>query len=114
MDIEDVYALIPEMQCRPGCKKCCIEFGVPSRTKAEDERIKAFLDEKGLKLKLAKNTTCPYVSDRGCEIYPVRPLTCRLFGTSPNYRCMEGAGPLRLLHPDEEEELFYHYRRNFF
>ncbi len=114
MEIEDVYALIPEMHCNEGCKKCCIDFGVPSRTRVEDDRIKAFLREKGMELKQASGKTCAYVSEQGCTIYPVRPFTCRLFGTSPNYLCMEGARPLRLLDPDEEAELFHHYQSNFF
>jgi Fe-S-cluster containining protein len=114
MDIEDIYALIPTMQCKPGCRECCIEFGVPSRTKIEDERLKLFLREHGMERKQAVGTTCPYVSDLGCSVYPVRPFTCRLYGVSPNYRCKIGVAPLNLLHPDEEDDLFYHYQSNFF
>jgi hypothetical protein len=114
MDIEDIYALIPQMECKPGCRECCINFGVPSRTRVEDERIRAFLREHGMEMKQARGTTCPYVSARGCAIYAVRPFTCRLYGTSPNYVCKLGARPLELLHPDEEADLFYHYQSNFF
>jgi Fe-S-cluster containining protein len=114
VDIEDIYALIPQMQCKSGCRECCINFGVPSRTRIEDDRINAFLREHGMEMKQAVGTACPYVSDRGCTIYPVRPFTCRLYGTSPNYRCKLGAGPLELLHPDEEADLFYYYQSNFF
>ncbi len=114
MDIEDVYALIPQMQCEPGCMECCINFGIASRTSVEDERIKKFLRENGMNLKPSRGTTCSFLSEKGCSIYPVRPFTCRLFGTSPNYLCKKGARPVRLLHPDEEEDLFYFYRSNFF
>jgi len=114
LDIEDVYALIPKMRCKTGCVKCCVEFGVPSRTRVEDDRIRAFLREHGMEMKQATGTTCPYVSDRGCTIYPVRPFACRLYGASPNYLCQLGAGPLEFLHPDEEVDLFYHYQSNFF
>ena len=114
MDIEDIYSLIPDMLCKPGCKECCINFGVPSRTKVEDERIRSFLREHGMEMKQATGATCPYVSDIGCAIYPVRPFTCRLYGASPNYLCKVGARPLELLHPDEEADLFFRYRQNFF
>jgi Fe-S-cluster containining protein len=102
------------MECKPGCRECCVNFGVPSRTRLEDELIRGYLRERGMQFKQATGTTCPYVSDLGCTIYPVRPFTCRLYGTSPNYLCKLGARPLDLLHPDEEEDLFYHYRSNFF
>lgn len=114
MDIEDIYGLIPAFPCIPGCVECCRSFGVPSRTRVEDERIKEFLRARGLSIKLAQGTTCPYVSDEGCAIYPVRPLTCRIYGTSPNYQCKRGARPLQLLHPDEEVDIFHYYQTNFF
>jgi Fe-S-cluster containining protein len=114
MDIEDIYNLLPDVGCPGGCVECCRNFGVPSRTKVEDERIREYLRTHGMELKQAMGITCPYVSEKGCTIYPVRPLTCRLYGTSPNYLCKMGVRPLRLLHPDEEEEIFYLYRKNFF
>lgn len=114
MDIEDIYALLPNFQCIQGCTECCRNFGVPSRTRVEDERIRQYLQARGLGLQQAKETTCPYVSDSGCSIYPVRPLTCRLYGTSPNYLCKAGAMPVQLLHADEEAEIFHLYQTHFF
>jgi len=114
MELDDLYALIPPMDCVDGCTECCRSFGVPSRTPLEDERIRTYLASQGRTIGQAQGTRCPYVSDAGCTIYPVRPLTCRLFGVSANYRCPVGAGPARPLHPDEEEEIFHLYRRYFF
>ncbi len=114
MEIEDIYGLIPEIQCIPGCKKCCTEFGVPSRTRVEDERIKKHLRDHGLELKQAEGTTCPYVCEEGCSIHPIRPLICRLYGNSPNYRCKMGASSLRPLNEDEEADIFQFYYENFF
>lgn len=114
MDIEDLYNLVPDVACTPGCIECCRNFGVPSRTKVEDQRLKAFLRASGRELGEARGNTCPYVSEKGCTVYPVRPLICRLFGTSPNYMCHMGVMPVRLLHEDEEEEIFQLYRMNFF
>ena len=118
MDIEDIYELIPDMICTEGCYQCCKNFGVPSRTKVEDERIKEFLREHSMQLGEAQGHTCPYLDESlaigGCSIYPVRPLICRLYGTSPNYLCKVGVRPVNLLQEDQEEEIFYLYRKNFF
>lgn len=114
MEIDDLYGLLPEMQCIPGCVECCRSFGVPSRTRVEDERLKAFLHAQGRSLGRAEGTTCPYASDRGCTVYPARPLICRLYGTSVNYRCRMGAGPVRVLDEDEEAEIFNFYQACFF
>ena len=114
MDIEDIYNLIPDFQCTDGCHECCKNFGVPSRTKIEDERVKAFLQKNSMTPGMADGNTCPYLNKTGCSIYPVRPLICRLYGTSPNYRCKMNVAPLRLLHEDEEAEIFHLYRTYFF
>lgn len=114
MDIEDIYSLIPDFPCIPGCTECCRNFGVPSRTKAEDERLREYLRQHGMQPGEAKETQCPYVSDKGCTVYPVRPFTCRLYGTSVNYRCKLGAQPIHILDEDEEAEIFHLYRSNFF
>jgi Fe-S-cluster containining protein len=114
MRIRDLYALLPDFSCLEGCTACCRSFGVPSQTKIETRRIRKYLKENGLIFKAAEGTTCPYVSDRGCTIYPVRPFICRLFGAAPNLLCPMGARPLILLHEDEEEEVWHLYRTNFY
>ncbi len=118
MDIEDIYELIPDFSCTEGCYECCRNFGVPSRTRAEDQRIKEFLQEHSRQPGEAHGNTCPYLKEDtpggGCTIYPVRPFICRLYGTSPNYLCEMGVQPLRLLEEEEEEEIFHLYQRNFF
>ena len=118
MDIEDIYELIPDLMCAKGCYACCKNFGVPSRTEVEDKRIKEFLQQHSRPLGEAQGKTCPYLdedlSEGGCSIYPVRPLICRLYGTSPNYLCKMGVTPVRLLQEDEEEDIFHLYQKNFF
>jgi Fe-S-cluster containining protein len=114
MDINDIYELIPAFQCTEGCHECCKNFGVPSRTVVEDERIKSFLRENSMLPGEAKGNTCPYLNEKGCSIYTVRPLICRLYGTSPNYRCKMEVMPIRFLHEDEEEEILHLYRTHFF
>jgi len=112
--IEDLYSLLPEISCPGGCISCCRRFGVPSQTKIETARIRRFLMTAGRPVGQARGTRCPYVSSRGCTIYPVRPFICRLYGVAPDYLCQESVRPLRLLHEDEEAELWQLYRENFF
>lgn len=114
MEIEDIYGLIPDFICTEGCHECCRNFGVPSRTQVEDERIMTFLQENSMPAGTASGNTCPYLNATGCSIYPVRPLICRLYGTAPNYRCKMDVAPLRMLHADEEADIFYLYQANFF
>ena len=113
MELDDLYAMIPEVGCPEGCVACCVNFGVPSRTEEEDRRIKAYLESQGRTIGTAQGTRCPYVTANGCSIYPVRPFICRLYGASPNYRCRLGVQPIQMLHTDQEEELFYLYQRYF-
>ena len=80
----------------------------------EDERLKAFLRNHQMQPGQAKGGNCPYLNREGCSIYPVRPLICRLYGTSPNHKCKMDVAPVRFMHEDEEEEVFYLYRKYFF
>jgi len=115
MDVEDLYRLIPDFLCTSGCHECCRRFGGPSRTRVEEECIQLFMAERGMATVEAQGTTCPHlVIGRGCSIYPVRPFICRLYGTSPTYRCVMGVSPMRLLHEDEEAEIFHLYQTYFF
>ena len=119
MDIEDIYQLIPEFICDEGCYECCKNFGVPSRTQVEDERLRSFLRQHRMQPGIAKGNTCPYLQEDlpegGCTIYPVRPFICRFYGTSINYACNMGVKPpLRFLGEDEEAEIFHLYQKNFF
>ncbi len=98
MQIEDLYKLIPDFICTEGCHVCCQEFGVPSRTRVEDKRVKVFLQNNSMQPGKAQGNTCPYLNERGCSIYPVRPLICRIYGASVNYRYKMDVMPLRLLH----------------
>jgi Fe-S-cluster containining protein len=114
LDIEDLYGMLPVVPCIPGCTECCREFGVPCRTRVEDEHFRTYLKENDMLVGQAIGTTCPYVTEAGCSVYPVRPLTCRLYGASVNYRCKRGVVPLGMLDEDEEAELLHLYRSSFF
>jgi len=68
---------IPAMNCESGCRECC-EGYAPAMTLGEWRAIK----HPGKIVKdLKVLATCPFLGDRGCEIYARRPLICRIFGT---------------------------------
>jgi Fe-S-cluster containining protein len=113
MEIEDLYKLIPSFHCKAGCIECCVDFGVPSRTHIEEERIMEYVRARGVRRGEATGLRCPYVTAAGCTIYEVRPLICRLYGTSPNYLCRLRVQPVTLLHEDEEDDIFHFYYKHF-
>jgi uncharacterized protein len=114
MEIDDLYALLPEFQCTPGCTECCRCSAPPTRAPVEDERIASYLREHGMDPPQTHGIPCPHLAAWGCTIHPVRPLICRLYGTAPNYRCTLGVRPVQMLHEDEEVDIFYFYQTNFF
>jgi Fe-S-cluster containining protein len=54
--------------------------------------------------------SCPYLSDRGCEVYSERPLICRLFGTTPRLACPNGRRPAEMIAPDVEQDIFRYFK----
>ena len=85
--LEDLWAMIPKMECKPGCHQCC---GPTLWSRAEYETIKHFLENNGRKELEATGLSCPYLdNEKGCSIYPVRPLLCRLFGVTEGLECPE-------------------------
>ena len=68
--------MIPAMECHPGCHKCCDGFA-PDMMKEEWYRI----NHPGKYSMGEPLDTCPFLIDKGCEIYHQRPLICRMFGT---------------------------------
>lgn len=80
---------LPHYSCDAGCTACC--KGVVSLSLPELIAIERFGAEQAGGLETLANagspTGCPFRTDAGCPIYPVRPFMCRLFG-------------FRFLHPD--------------
>jgi hypothetical protein len=86
MTLSQIYACIPKTSaCPPGCSECC---GPVPFTAEEAKAAEKF---SGKKPHLT-GIDCGYCTPQGCEIYPVRPLMCRLFGAtdSPNLKCLKG------------------------
>lgn len=89
---------IPVFECVPGCSDCC---GITVFSKWEWAQISDKC--------IATSIHCPYIIEKGCAIYPQRPIMCRLFGTVSKMKCPYGRGPVKLLTPKKEKELMALY-----
>jgi len=95
--LSKIYSRIPDFKCREGCGECCgpiphftegtiFDLSNIGHVEIEKEAIKEYLRLTGKKYKTVTvvEESCPYlIEDKKCEIYPVRPLVCRLFGVMP-------------------------------
>jgi hypothetical protein len=45
-------------------------------------------------------------------VYDERPLICRLFGTTKTLPCPNGRGPVELIHPRVEKQIFEYMASN--
>lgn len=111
----DAQRQCPDMLCRAGCDLCCREHGSPITYAVEWEPIRALLEAdpalyasvyaawKELKQRWRErlhdpgvptlqaalfDTPCPFLAQGCCQIYALRPLTCRAFGNT----ALSGAG----------------------
>jgi Fe-S-cluster containining protein len=94
--LKSIYDRIPQIECK-GCAECCgptlwsdIEYLYIKDYLHKHNMIEKKYDDKFLSsflsLKL-ENLTCPYLVDKKCSIYPVRPFICRIFGTTKGLKC---------------------------
>lgn len=98
---ESVLALLPLIDCAPGsgCQKCCTHPKPIVAQEYEVERIAHFLGEDAEALKarmwdgalFALGTPCPYRTEGGCAIHPVRPVVCKYY---PLQRVEVGGNPV--------------------
>ena len=95
--------------CRKGCGYCC---AIPvDLSLVEAARIAIYLkkelpDKPNIVTKEMKNTPCPFLGDDfACSIYPVRPMTCRLFGAHDHWHnCRDGK--THLIHTHASQPAF--------
>jgi Fe-S-cluster containining protein len=117
MKLEILYEELPKMECKGLCHESC---GPIELTNEERKLIINYLRDTGIKTKEFKHfstpiviehikerhvndsdgcLTCPYLKKNKCEIYPVRPMICRLWGMvdSNMMRCPHGCIPSKWL-----------------
>jgi len=88
--LEKIYAKIPNFECKH-CHEC---EGPIIWFKPEEIIIRDYLEKNNMqyikwtKEEFQKNKNkCPYLMDDRCSIYPVRPIVCRLQGTTEDLPC---------------------------
>ena len=98
--LNEIYKQIPKFECIEGCHDCC---GPTIFSKTEWDAI----EDK----RMATDITCPYASDKGCDIYNQRPLICRMFGAvdDPRLKCPHGCRPKKLMKKKKAHEIINQY-----
>ena len=91
---------IPSFACKPGCHDCC---GPVTASSDELARLPVKSDQEHAEA-LAE-LSCPYLGDKGCQVYTERPLICRLFGTTPSLPCPNACAPSEMLLPKIEQKI---------
>ncbi|MDX8400710.1 MAG: YkgJ family cysteine cluster protein [Gallionellaceae bacterium] len=97
---------IPSFACKPGCHDCCGPvtasseemLGLPVKSNEEHDTALAEL-------------SCPYLGDKGCQVYTERPLVCRLFGTTPRLACPNGNRPEQMIDAQIEQQIFRFFKQ---
>lgn len=111
MKLDDIYRQIPSSTCPPDCGECC---GPVYPARVETRNVKNWCREHGIEFKdfgnVDKLLTCPYLlEDKRCQIYPVRPFMCRIYGiTQHKLLLCQKCEPVRIL---TVRRLDYLYKR---
>lgn len=98
--LDALYAQIPALVCRGLCHDSCgpIEMSVRERERIEREA--------GKPLTCGMLATCSMLTeDRRCGVYEIRPMICRIWGTTRKMRCHYGCRPERWLSAEETARL---------
>lgn len=106
MTLDEIYAKIPEVNCKGRCQKCC---GPILCQKPEWDRVVLVGNvrpESEVPL-----PECPALTPRGkCSAYSVRPAICRLYGAVKKMRCPHGCRPKRWLSDQEAHAILEQIR----
>jgi len=104
MTLGQIYSQVPSFLCKAGCHDCC---GPTVWAKDEYTNITSWLKKHNRKELMATGIDCPYLNDKGCSIYKVRPILCRLFGSvdNPIMLCPHGRRPAKLITDKKAERL---------
>jgi hypothetical protein len=85
-----LYEQIPAVDCQGACWDTCTRFPVP---REENRRLRRVT---GLEIEAPQtppHPPCPLLVDLRCSAYEIRPLICRLWGSSEIYPCNYGCRP---------------------
>lgn len=91
---------IPAFECVTGGHDCC---GPVTASSEEIARLPAKSD--AAHAAALAGLICPYLGDKGCQVYAERPLICRLYGTTPRLACPNGKRPEVMIDPRIEQQI---------
>lgn len=79
---------IPQHTKCTNCGSCC---GIIPATQEEVTKIKEYIKEHNIKPR-KPSITCPFrnAEIKRCDIYPVRPIICKLMGVTNGMECPHG------------------------
>jgi len=77
---------LPVMKCDQGCGDCC---GLAPSTDLEYDRVVQYAEKQGI-IPIDQGVTCPFYQKGTCQVYPVRPLICQIFGHTERMKCSRG------------------------
>lgn len=118
MTLAELYALVPAVDCIPGCTDCCGVIPLPVASEREAFGAVAVDSYNGTLFSTAEH--CPN-ADEGCRIHDKRPFMCRIFGTvdgdhprideakARTIACPHGRKPKRPLSPERARQLTIWY-----
>jgi Fe-S-cluster containining protein len=89
--LETIYAALPKLACKGLCQDSCGPIGL---TELEARRIEKRFHRLPV---LSAELCCSLLVNGRCDVYPLRPLICRLYGLAEHMRCPHGCAPERLL-----------------
>lgn len=101
--LNEIYAQIPSPNCKGLCWRACT--GVPvfpieraqleaTGRKISGERfVSVRADNETVVLTGPQEEPCPFLVERRCSAYDVRPMICRVFGAAEGLPCPFGCTP---------------------
>jgi len=105
-EVDALYSRLPELDCKGLCQECC---GPILMSRIEWLRLQ---ERTGMPLEKFQNEAaadyiCPFLDrTKGvCSVYDIRPLVCRLWGSTPKASCPHGCQPKRWVEDEEVAEL---------
>lgn len=109
--LQRVYDKLPALKCAGLCANSCgpIDMSNAERHRIVDAgyRIPMFTEELAERWANQEPVHCPALNRRTlkCDVYEIRPLICRMWGTSASMRCDYGCEPERVLSEEESMDL---------
>ena len=108
MTLEEVYAMIPEIECKGLCAQSC---GPIMCEPAEADRLgvgQRIVEVNGhvvAAIPFDRKLRCAALRNGRCTKYDLRPTICRLWGVAESMPCLWGCVPERVLSDAEAREI---------